>query len=105
MGLIGGTKPADVPYLPFALDEVEIMRALPTTCYAYAEFSGSEEHVRAGIRKFDILLLSEAGDVVVKLKGFYVRPVNVVVQGKKDEEAGIPDSDDVPLTHVQWAGE
>ena len=100
VGLMDETRPADVPYLPFALDEVDIIRSLPTTCYAYAEFSGSDEHTKAGIRKFDILILSEAGNVVVKLNGFYVRPMNAA-QGIRAGEIDSHASTDISLTHTQ----
>jgi acyl transferase domain-containing protein len=76
-GLIGGMKPT-TPYLPFAIDEVEIIRPIPHTCYAYVEFADAEKQVQADIKKFNIQLLNEGGDVMVKLKNFYVRALGKV---------------------------
>ncbi|NOU17183.1 MAG: SDR family NAD(P)-dependent oxidoreductase [Bacteroidales bacterium] len=64
------------PYLPFAIDEVEIIRPMPQTCYAYVEFADSEKQVHADIMKFNIQLLNEGGDTLVRLKNFYVRALN-----------------------------
>lgn len=70
---IAGEAESDTPYLPFALDAVEILRPLPETCYAYAELATSEHSSRPDIKQFNIRLLSESGDVLVKLNNFYVR--------------------------------
>ncbi len=57
----------------FALDEVDIVRPVPETCYAYAEFADSREQNHTGIRKFNIRLLNESGDVLIKFKNLLVR--------------------------------
>jgi acyl transferase domain-containing protein len=72
IGLIAQGEP-DTPYLPFALDEVEILHPLPQICYACAEPVTSAHPVQADIKQFNIQLLSESGDVLVRLKNFYVR--------------------------------
>ena len=71
-GLIGGME-LSTPYLPFAIDEIEIIRSLPQTCYTYVEFADFEKQIQADLKKFNIKLLNEGGDVLVKLKNFYVR--------------------------------
>jgi acyl transferase domain-containing protein/acyl carrier protein len=63
------------PYLPFAVDEIEILRALPQTCYAYAERADAHAQNHAGVTKFNIRLLSESGDVLVRITNLYVRPL------------------------------
>jgi len=65
-GLLGGGGAA-TPYLPFALDELDLIGPVPQTCYAYAE--------RAGVTKFNIRILNESGDVLIKIKNLYVRPL------------------------------
>jgi polyketide synthase PksN len=63
------------PYLPFAVDEIEILRAVPRTCYAYAERADAHAQNHAGVTKFNIRLLSESGDVLVRITNLYVRPL------------------------------
>ncbi len=72
IGLVGGLEPATL-YLPFALDEVEIVRPVPQRCYAYAEFADSREQSNAGVRTFNIRLLSESGEVLIRFKNLLVR--------------------------------
>ena len=73
-GLVGSLAPR-TPYLPFALDEIDIIRPLPQTCYAYAECSDAHTQNRAGVTKFNIRLLSESGEVLIKFKNLYLRPL------------------------------
>jgi polyketide synthase PksL len=59
-------SPGEGPYLPFALDELEIFQPLPPQCYVYAE--ASEPDPRAPeLRRFHIRLLNEQGQVLVRL--------------------------------------
>ena len=71
-GLAGGVD-AVAPHVPFALDEVEIVHPIPQHCHALATFADGGEPSRAGIRKFDIRLLNEDGDVLVAMRNLYVR--------------------------------
>ena len=71
-GLVGGLETA-TPHLPFALDEVDIVHPVPQTCYAYVEFADSGEQSSGGVRKFNIRLLNENGDILILLKNLYVR--------------------------------
>jgi len=73
-GLVGSLAPR-TPYLPFALDEIDIIRPLPQTCYAYVECSDAHTQNRAGVSKFNIRLLSESGEVLIKFKNLYLRPL------------------------------
>jgi acyl transferase domain-containing protein/acyl carrier protein/NADP-dependent 3-hydroxy acid dehydrogenase YdfG len=61
------------PYLPFALDEVDIIRPLTQTCYVMAEVPNTNQKIQGGIKKFNIQILSEAGEILIQLKDFYVR--------------------------------
>jgi acyl transferase domain-containing protein len=72
IGLVGGAEPS-TPYLPFAIDEVELLRPLSQACHAWVEPAGAAKAEGSGLRKFDITLLNDGGDALVKLKGFYVR--------------------------------
>ena len=70
--LISGVE-SQTPYLPFAIDEVEIIRPLPQTCYAYVEYSDPGKQDQKDIKKFNIQLLNEDGVVLIQLKNFYAR--------------------------------
>ena len=70
-GLMGSIS--DTPYLPFAIDEIEILRPLPRTCYAYVEFADTEKKIQTDVKKFHIHLLNENGDIVIKIRNFYAR--------------------------------
>jgi hypothetical protein len=61
------------PYLPFVLDEVAILHPLRQTCYAYAQFSDSHVPNPDGVRKFNILLVNESGDVLVRFKHLFCK--------------------------------
>ncbi|MET0497715.1 MAG: polyketide synthase dehydratase domain-containing protein [Steroidobacteraceae bacterium] len=70
---IAAEAEAVTPYVPFALDNGEILRPLTAICYAYAEMATSE-HSRSGdIRQCNSRLLSEGADALVRLNRFYVR--------------------------------
>jgi polyketide synthase PksN len=71
-GLVGQMESA-VPYVPFAIDEIEIFRSLPHTCYAYVEHGELEGRSRSDVKKFNIKIINEGGDVLVSIKNFYVR--------------------------------
>jgi len=72
---LAGGGDSTMPHLPFALDEVEIVRPLSLTCYAYAEYSDSQMRNHTGARKFNIRILNESGNVLVALRNLYVRPI------------------------------
>ncbi|HYK05692.1 MAG TPA: SDR family NAD(P)-dependent oxidoreductase [Thermoanaerobaculia bacterium] len=68
---------AATPYLPFALDEIELIRPVAPTCYAYAERVDVSAQNRAGVMKFNIRILNESGDVLIRMNNLYVRPLPV----------------------------
>ncbi|HZI57849.1 MAG TPA: polyketide synthase dehydratase domain-containing protein, partial [Verrucomicrobiae bacterium] len=73
-GLVEGLGSA-APHLPFALDEVDILHPMRQVCYAYAEFAGSREQNYTGVRKFNIRLLNESGDVLINFKNLFARAI------------------------------
>ncbi|HYI08885.1 MAG TPA: SDR family NAD(P)-dependent oxidoreductase, partial [Thermoanaerobaculia bacterium] len=74
-GLVAAGSSPRTAYLPFALDEIEILGSVPQTCYAYAERADAHVQNHAGVTKFNIHLLNESGEVLVKFKNLYVRPL------------------------------
>ncbi|UXY16151.1 SDR family NAD(P)-dependent oxidoreductase [Chitiniphilus purpureus] len=73
LGMAAGADP-DTAYLPFALDRVHILRPLPQACYAWVTPVGTQS-MAPQLRQFDIRLLSDSGEVLVKLENFCVRAV------------------------------
>ena len=74
VGLLDNGK-EKTAYLPFALDEVAIFKPLSRNCYALVEFSGKQGGHQDDIKKFNIKLVNEQGDVLVQLTDFYVRAI------------------------------
>jgi polyketide synthase PksL len=79
-GLLGGLE-SGTPHVPFALDEVDIVHPVPQTCYAYAEYADSRGHDRGGVGRFNIRLLNESGEVLIRIKNLYVRPLAKPLMG------------------------
>ncbi|HYD79452.1 MAG TPA: SDR family NAD(P)-dependent oxidoreductase [Paucimonas sp.] len=79
-GLVGGVEPPErpVPYLPFAIDEVEIVRPASQTCYVHVEEVELKKQGNAEIKKFNIKILNEKGLVSVSFKNFCVRAFRAV---------------------------
>jgi polyketide synthase PksL len=78
-------------HLPFALDEVDIIRPVPQTCYAYAECADSHTWNHAGVRKFNLRILNERGDVLIAFKNLYVRPLGKPLTISRSRGAVEPD--------------
>lgn len=72
MVLIGDSD-SGTPYLPFALDELEIFKPLSNNCYAYAEIDDDDGVGPADLKKFNIRILNEYGQLLVRMNHFYVR--------------------------------
>ncbi|MDM5187018.1 SDR family NAD(P)-dependent oxidoreductase [Bacillus sp. DX4.1] len=58
-------------YVPFSIDEVEIFRNLKNAYYVYAICTKDTE---GKLGKFDIYILDETGQVLVKIKDFIAKP-------------------------------
>ncbi|GFE86014.1 SDR family NAD(P)-dependent oxidoreductase [Steroidobacter agaridevorans] len=71
-GLIGRVE-ASVPYLPFAIEEMQILRSTAPACYVHVEAAGSESQGNAEVRKFNLQITNEHGLVLVKIGNFSVR--------------------------------
>ncbi|GAA4798003.1 hypothetical protein GCM10023307_25010 [Lysobacter hankyongensis] len=76
-----------VPHLPFAIDEIEILGSLTPHCHVLVERSGDAGAAGTGILQFNIHILSESGETLVKISNFYVRAlVPPPSQGAADGE-------------------
>ncbi|MCP4137096.1 MAG: SDR family NAD(P)-dependent oxidoreductase [bacterium] len=72
MGFIG--KDLESLHIPFAMNEVEILKPLSDVCYAYATVLKSNNGINFDVLKFDIKIMNDAGEVLVKIKNFLPRP-------------------------------
>jgi acyl transferase domain-containing protein len=77
LGLVEG-EGSGTTYLPFAIDEIEFIRPLSQLCYAYVEFAYSKDGHKMELKKFNVQLLNEQGDVLVQIRNFYVRELKKV---------------------------
>jgi polyketide synthase PksN len=66
------------PHLPFALDELEVVRSIPRTCYVLAQPASADSRSVSGIRCFDIRLVTERGEPLVALRNLYVRELQAL---------------------------
>jgi hypothetical protein len=71
-GVAASRSPSTL-FVPFAVDEIEILKPVPHNCYAYAEQVGSQS-ADVGL-KFDVRLLNESGDVLMRFRNLHVRPL------------------------------
>ncbi|MET1255422.1 SDR family NAD(P)-dependent oxidoreductase [Aliikangiella maris] len=60
------------PFLPFALDSLTILNALPTEVYVLVEAVASPK-MPADMKKFNISICNLNGEIVIKMEGFYVK--------------------------------
>ena len=81
---LAGAQPGAL-HLPFAVDEVEILQPLTETCYVYVEPAAAENAASPEMRRFNIRLLGENGDVRVRLNNFYVRALRNTPASAGDE--------------------
>nr|WP_255323123.1 SDR family NAD(P)-dependent oxidoreductase [Lysobacter sp. K5869] len=76
-----------VPHLPFAIDEIEIVGNLTPRCIVLAERSGDSAGASAGVLMFNVHILSESGETLVKITNFYVRALTPPSGLATDERA------------------
>jgi acyl transferase domain-containing protein/acyl carrier protein len=73
-----------VPHLPFAIDEIEILGSLTPHCHALVERVGDAHGGAAGILRFNIHILSESGESLVKITHFHVRALVPLAPSRSD---------------------
>jgi acyl transferase domain-containing protein len=68
-----GTLEKTTPYIPFAIGEVEIVRAIPECCWVHVERADGNRPQSADVLKFNVRIVTEGGHDVVRIKDFCVR--------------------------------
>jgi hypothetical protein len=76
-----------VAHLPFAIDEIEILGSLTPHCHALVERVGDAHGGSGGILQFDIHILSESGESLVKITRFHVRALVPPAPSRSDAAA------------------
>ncbi len=74
-GLLASTNNTTT-YLPFSIGELEVIRPLTQTCYAYVEFADQGGPTRSDVKKFNIKIVNRKGTLLVKVKNFYTRALS-----------------------------
>lgn len=70
--LLPSTKDQIDPYLPYTLDQLEVIGPLPKTCFAHVILQSSA--ARDSGRRFKVLLAETSGRVLVKMDGLVLKP-------------------------------
>jgi polyketide synthase PksL len=68
-------------YLPFALDEVDLLRPLTQNCYAFAESVQPQRQGGSRTRKFNIQIFNEKGVLLVRLNNLHMMPLDEALAG------------------------
>lgn len=62
-------------HIPFALGEVRIYGRLTPSCYSYAEIVPETAGKAAGMKRFNVYILNEQGEVLVEARDFTIRAI------------------------------
>ncbi|HEU5133665.1 MAG TPA: SDR family NAD(P)-dependent oxidoreductase [Steroidobacteraceae bacterium] len=84
--LIGGAD-TSVPYLPFAIEEVEIRRHTAPACFVYVEPAGSRQQGNTEVLKFNVKIANERGLVLVNFRSFSVRSFRFMPQDQLERKS------------------
>lgn len=68
-------SPDNIPFVPFSLHELEIIRPLPTSCYAYLEMANQQTDHPTHKQRYHLTLIDEQGMILAKLHDYSVRPL------------------------------
>jgi acyl transferase domain-containing protein len=68
-------------YLPFALDEIDIVRPMTQACYAFVEDLQAGKTGNAPTRRFNVTLVDDLGDVLVSLRNLHMMPLDEIAMG------------------------
>lgn len=99
-------------HIPFALGELSIYGKLTPNCYSYARIEPETAGKAAGMQRFHIFILSEAGEVLVEARDFTIRAIqpktaaadNVHLYTESWLEATLPESGRNEAVHVLYFG-
>ena len=112
---IGSQKEIKMPYVPFALKEVEIFKPVTGSVYVHVTYSknggqkGFGQNPVNDIVNHDLTLLSEQGEILVKIKELRSRPIRLKKKSLEDKrsknnssEDKRPENNSLLLLTPQW---
>lgn len=74
-----------VLHIPFALGKIEILGEIPNKTYSYARLSSSSVGKDAGSQRYDISILDEQGNEVVRVYDFTIRSLKESEENKRKD--------------------
>jgi polyketide synthase PksN len=88
--------------LPFMLGEVEILGDLTERCYSYVKYMGTTNAGLREVEKFDVVILNESGQVVIKMKDFSFWDLGKMQKSAAPSIEAAPTSDKVMGYTLDW---
>jgi len=70
IGFAGADMESGRVRLPFMLGEIEILGDLTERCFSYVKYMGTTKAGFREVEKFDVVILNESGQVIIKMKDF-----------------------------------
>ena len=95
-------------YIPFVVEKLELLKPLETEIYVYARFAAGGNTKNKGVRKFDVSLLNEAGEELVRFRNFTSRAIPQAKSAQTGQNKAVADSFDaqgeeaLQLFHEVW---
>jgi len=88
MGVSASRKmEADVPNLPFILENIEIYRPLPNICYVYIKLNNHTDEKSSKLRKYDMTITDQNGCVLVSINNFSLKAISRADRSEKAAES------------------
>ncbi|KAA1246068.1 SDR family NAD(P)-dependent oxidoreductase [Aquimarina sp. RZ0] len=88
IGFTLGEEPPTDPPLPFSIKELTIYKNLPETVWCYVKRNNSGRTVDK-VTRYDIDILDELGEVLVRFKDFVVLPLSNATKPPADTRKGV----------------
>ncbi|QYF93474.1 SDR family NAD(P)-dependent oxidoreductase [Massilia sp. PAMC28688] len=64
------------PFLPFALDGLDLVRPMTPECYVLVEYAEQPSSARQDIRKLNVQVCNARGELLISLEKLYLRQLN-----------------------------
>ncbi|NEW09011.1 amino acid adenylation domain-containing protein [Paenibacillus sp. SYP-B3998] len=95
VGLMKAKDPS--PFMPFSIDEIEIINTFPKQCYVYATLADRESD-KADATKFNIKLFDPQGQLLAAIKNYSIRTITTASETVSSKSEGL----DTVYYHSSW---
>lgn len=68
--LTGRDSESQSVYVPFAMDEILVLRPVTQNCYSFVSLAENSGSTNSDVKKFNIMLIDDQGRIAVKFNGF-----------------------------------